>query len=161
MRRKNEQRIDERRRDKKKYLVVLEVIRVRSAVEQRLKKIKSIENKREESNGFHPILSFFLLFEECVLYYTLCMYCFAHSLSFSFFLICVRSLSLSFFSFALLLTLYFSPVCYDKREIILFSNVLLTTFTFVAMQLRFECLNNCLKTYVFIRFDERLLALFS
>lgn len=116
MNKKNEQRIDERR--DKKYLVVLEVIRVRSAVEQRLKKIRSVENEREESNGCHPILSsFFLLFEECVLYYTLCMYCFAHAFFLSLVLshMCALSLSPSFVR-TITYALLFSRLLRQKRN---------------------------------------------
>jgi hypothetical protein len=88
------------------------VIRVRSAVDEKLKKIKGTkkereveveeEEKEEERKQWIPLYSPFLLFEECVPYNTVYMYCFI--LSF-------------FFAFALLLTLYFfSRLLRQKRN---------------------------------------------
>jgi len=133
------------------------VIRVRSAVDEKLKKIKGTkkereveveeEEKEEERKQWIPLYSPFLLFEECVPYNTVYMYCFI----LSFFL---RSHYYLLFAFSL--------VCYDKREIIPFSNVLLTTFTFSGVQLHFKYPVNCLKTGVLIQLKETTsLLLFS
>ncbi len=116
------------------------MIRVRSAVDEKLKKIKGTKKERRRRrrkrrrNQWIPHYSLALLFKECVPYNTVCVYCF----TLSFFL---RS------HYYLLFTP--SLVCYDKREIIPFSNVLLTTFTFTGVQLRFKCPINCLKTCIF------------
>ncbi len=84
------------------------MIRVRSAVDEKLKKIKGTKKERRRRrrkrrrNQWIPHYSLALLFKECVPYNTVCVYCF--TLSF-------------FFAFALLLTLYsFSRLLRQKRN---------------------------------------------
>ena len=139
-----------------KNLVVLEVIRVRSAVDEILKEIKSAKKarrrgrrkKKKKSMDSTLFSRFYSLKNVYYIIQCACIASFSLSLSLSY------SLSRAFFfSFVILLTP--SLVCYDKRKIIPFSNVLLTTFTFAGVQLRFKCPINCLKTCFFYTLQRR------